>query len=95
MNSHQTEGDSQLLIPIFTADLGTHGHQTSVNKVLDGTYVPPEGTSIANKDFLTACQSHENIDKVTVHEDICKRYRDTKKLWNIRRDKNAHNIINI
>ena len=72
------ERGSQLLISTLTEDLGTHAQGTSVKKILDGTYVPPESTSVATQDFLKACQSHENIDKVTTHEAICKRYRDNK-----------------
>ena len=85
-NSHQCEGRSQLLTHQFISDLGHHGEGKFTNKVLDGTYVLPDNTSPATRDFLHACQSHADIATVQPDHDIRSRYWATKNLWNKRRE---------
>ena len=86
INSHQTEGGSQLLTPTFITELGSHGEGPLVTNVLNGTYIPPEGSSLATRDFLSACKAHDNINELPATPDICGRYHDTKKLWKLRRE---------
>ena len=69
-NSHHCEGGSELLISEFISDLGEHGEGSLTHKVLDGTYVMPDGTSTATRDFLLACKSHINAGDVPINEDI-------------------------
>ena len=78
INFHQTEGGSELLHLIFTADLGTYGERPCTNSVLNGTYVVPERTSTATEDFLHKYKQHDNIESVNLDKGIVVRYQENK-----------------
>ena len=84
---HQTEGGSQLLTPEFIQKLGNFGEGIGTNDVLAGTFQYPENTTEATKDFLEACKNNTNIASVIQNDSITTRYRDTQKLWKMRKEK--------
>ena len=51
---HQTEGGSELLSDALVQYLACYDRGPLVEQVLNGTYVPPPGTSAATTDFLQA-----------------------------------------
>lgn len=55
--------------------------------VLQGTFIHPPGTTEATKYFLLACKYNPEVNSVINEESIATRYRNTKKLWGIRKEK--------
>ena len=83
---HQTEGGSQLLQPSFATSLGAHGKGPDINKVLDGTYLPPPNTSIATSDFLTSCKINA-LSPSPIRDTPVQRFFKQQKSWKIRNEK--------
>ena len=83
---HQTEGGSQLHSDSFISKLGSFGNGPDVNKVLDGTFNSPPGTSVATKDFLNACRRPHNLNIIQSESDILTRYATAMASWEARRE---------
>ena len=88
-NSHQTEGGSQLLSPVFISQLGSHEEGPFTPQFLNGTYTIPDGICRSTADFLSACQHHKTIAEVHGKAHICHQCKKAKQLWNIRREGNC------
>ena len=84
---HQTEtGNSELLSQEFIQDLGHHGEGPQIQRVLQGTYVPPENTTQDTKDFLNTCKLDQSNDRLDTNDDIIKRYKSHIAAWKIRKE---------
>lgn len=82
---HQTEGSSQLIPDAIVQDLGSFGDGPRVEQVLNGTYIPPPGTSEATKDFLQACQYPDNLQR-QIDLPTPVRYWNVVKTWKQRKE---------
>ena len=74
--------------------LGKYGEGQDIHKVLNGTLIPPEGTSEATNDLLTVCKK---VKGATVKQlDTVLRYKETVHSWKIRKEKTStynHHIV--
>ena len=84
---YQTEGGSRLLSPAYIKILGHHGKGPDTDPVLNGKFIFPDNTTDATRDFILACKSTPDVSSVLLNNDIAFRYRNTKKIWNIRKEK--------
>ena len=50
---HQKEGSSELIKEDLMSKLGNYGEEPDVHKLLNGTFISPEGTVDATKDFYS------------------------------------------
>ena len=80
-------GTSQFLHDDFICDLGHYGEGSEVHKVLDGTYSPPEHTTQATKDFLSACATSPSTLNLATHPNVQTRYKIQKESWKCRKEK--------
>ena len=76
---HQTEGRCPLLHGQLYRDLGQMGEGPRVADVLDGTYVPPPGTSQITQDWLQRMK----IDNATVLEQTKTSLEEYQRGWKI------------
>ena len=84
---HQTETNnkSDLLKPQLIKKLGLYGEGVDVKDVLAGTFVCPNDTSDATKEFLGACKTHVNLKENNNMAGIRSRFKAYKTSWNRRR----------
>ena len=80
-------GTSQLLEEAFIRDLGHHGEGPEINKVLNGTYIPPTGASQPTKDYLEACATTPAILTLANQPTIPYRYKTHTESWKCRKEK--------
>ena len=80
-------GTSQLLSDEFIKDLGHHGEGSEVKKVLDGTYSPPNHTTQATKDFLSACATQPSTLHLATRPNVQARYKLQTESWKCRKEK--------
>jgi len=85
---HQMEGGSELLSDALVQDLGCFGKGPMVEQVLNGTYVPPPGTSATTTDFLQACQYPDNLQR-PLDLPTPVRYWNVVKTWRQRKEATA------
>ena len=62
----------------MTELLGHYGEGQKIDKVLDGTFIPPSSTSLATKYFLSACKRHEGVIHLSDENDITRRFQIKK-----------------
>ena len=82
---HQTEGESQLIEPFLTQDIGKFGDGPKVNEILDGTYSPPPESTDATIAFLEACKRPANLT-TTPQASTPARYWNKVKTWRQRKE---------
>ena len=70
----------------MTELLGEYGEGPEVEKVLNGTFAPPPSTSMATKDFLSACKKHEGAGLLSREQNAVSRYITNKRSWSVRRE---------
>ena len=83
---HQAEGSSQLLEAFLQKDIGKFGEGPKVEAILDGTYIPPEGTSDATKDFLKACKRPDDFEPTPPMTEV-ESFLSWRDSWKIRKEK--------
>ena len=85
---HLTEcGNSQLLSNRFIQDLGHHGEGTKVPNVLNGTYIHPQITTQATRDFLAACKTDTATLTLSKPPNVTERYKLQRESWDSRKEK--------
>ena len=80
-------GTSQFLDDNFIKDLGHHGEGPDILKVLKGTYISPDHTTVATQDYLDACATPHSTLKRAGHPTIYQRYNIHTKSWGCRKEK--------
>ena len=86
---HETEGTSDLLSPEFIKLFGHYGEKEDIEKVLDGTFIPPISTSEAATAFLEACQRPNEIGDIKEDEDPVNRFHTFIKNWKCRKERTS------
>ena len=94
---HQIEGGgSQLLLPQFINDLGSHGESKGAKQVIDGTYVPPVSATQATVDFLASCKGTPLTQQlVNSDNDVVTRYKKFSSGWKIRKESTCTHHLHI
>ena len=78
---------SPLLSPAYIKSLWNHGEVPDTDAVLNGTLIFLDNTTDATRDFILFCKSAPDVSSVLLNNNIAFRYRNTKKLRNMRKEK--------
>ena len=92
---HQTEGGSQLLQDEFIEKLGNHGEGPEIHKVMDGSFIYPNSTSTATKEFLSACKVNKGVEKINTSHGIRSRYKYVQASWSKRRESTSTHGLHV
>ena len=92
---HQTEGGSQLLEREFIRKLGTYGEGPEMHKVMDGSFIYPNCTTPATKEYITACKLHGGVEDTNTKHDLRSRYKYVLDSWNKKRESTATNGLQV
>ena len=69
--------------------MGNHGEEPGTKELLEGIFNYSDNTTEATKYFLSVCEYTIKIASVQKHDDTSPRFHNTRKLWSLRKEKQA------